>query len=257
MKTNKILRFSDIQTSEVLFYDEAVKDRCFKICTERNIDCLPVLEEPRTLYYRDEVLQKFRPENLSENGRVSADANLFDAQVLEKYRLQPLLLVYQGNELSGVAHYTDYNKPLVSATLLEILFEYEKSLRALLIRSGYKNVDMIAYFSDRKTKERTPELFERKVNEYFKYGSQKKLPQFEVFYMADLTALINHKRILKLNDKTKLRNMLVHANEFVNLDEPGTENFIYDFETFETFFRWVQELRLDMKRVANRLVFSQ
>ena len=246
---------ADIQTTDILFYDEGVKDRCYKLCADRNIDCLPGLDDPRAVYMRDDVLQKFRAESLMEERRISAEANIFDPQVLEKFRRQPLLLSYQGNELSGVVHFTDYNQPQVSAHLYELFFAYEQSLRTLLIRSGFKNVDMIAYYSDKKTKVGNPEFYETKINDYFKFGSQKKLLQFEVFNLADLIALINHKRIIKLSDKTKLRNMIMHANEFVNLQEPGVENFIYDFETFENFFRWCQELFLDFKRVNNRLVF--
>jgi hypothetical protein len=256
MTTNKNLRIADIQTSDILFYDDGQKDRCYKVCAERNIDCLPALDEPRTLYSRDDALQKFRSERLGDERKLGPEVNIFDSAVLEKFRLQPLLMVYQGNDLEGVVHFSDYNKPLVRAYLYGLLHEYEKSLRALLIRNGFKNVDMIAYFSDKKARDGNPELYETKINDYFKYGSQKKLPQFEVFYVWDLIALVNHKHILKLSDKSKLRNMLMHANEFANPEDPGAENFIYDFETFENFFRWTQELQLDYKRVTNRLVFT-
>ena len=256
MTIHKILRIADIQTSEILYFDEGLKERCYKFCTERNIDCLPSLDEPYTLYTRDEVLGKFRSERLTEERRLAPDVNIFDPQVLEKFRQKPLLLVYQGNDLRGVVHFTDYNQPPVRAYLYELLYEYEKALRALLTRNGFKNVDMIAYLSEKKAKERDPETYEKKVNDYFKYGSQKKLPQFEVFYLADLIALVNHKHILKLSDKTRLKNMVLQANEIVNPNDPTAENFIYDFETFENFFRWTQELLLDYKRVSNRLVFG-
>ena len=247
---------ADIQTSDILFYDESAKDRCYKLCADRNIDCLPSLDDPRAVYLRDDILSKFRAESLMEDRRVSADANIFDSQVVEKFRRQPLLLVYQGNELSGVVHFTDYNQPQVSAYLYEMFFEYEKTLRALLIRSGLKNVDMVAYFSDKKAKGDHAEFYETKINDYFKFGSQKKLSQFEVFNLTDLIALTNHKRIIKLTDKTKLRSMIMHANESINIQDPGAESFIYDFETFENFFRWCQEMFLDFKRVNNRLTFT-
>ena len=256
MTTRKILRMADIQTSDILFYDEGAKDRCYKFCFDRNIDCMPSLDDPRSVYLRDDVLSKFRAEALMEDRRISADANVFDPQVVEKFRHQPLLFAYRGNELSGVVHFSDYNQPQVSAHLYELFFEYEKALRTLLIRSGLKNVDMIAYFSDKKAKGDSAEFYENKINDYFKFGSQKKLPQFEVFNLTDLIALTNHKRIIKISDKTKLRNMVMHANQFVNMQEPGAEGFIYDFETFENFFRWCQELFLDFKRVNNRLVFT-
>ena len=256
MTIKKTLRMADIQTSDILFYDDGVKDRCYKLCAERNIDCLPGLDDPRVVYMRDDVLSKFRAEALMEDRRVSADANIFDPQVIEKFRRQPLLLIYQGNEMSGVVHFSDYNQPQVSSYLYELFFEYEKALRALLIRSGLKNVDMIAYYSDQKTKSGQLGFYETRINDYFKFGSQKKLPQFEVFNLADLIALTNHKRIIKLTDKTRLRNIVMHANESINTQDPGVENFIYDFETFENFFRWCQELFQDLKRVNNRLVFT-
>ena len=48
----------------------------------------------------------------------------------------------------------------------------------------------------------------------------------------------------------------MHANELNNMQDSGAEGFIYDFETFENFFRWCQELLLDFKRVNNRLAFT-
>jgi hypothetical protein len=253
MTTDRVLHISDIQTSDVLYHDEGAKDRCYKVCAERNIDCLPSLDDPYALYIRDDTLQKFKPERLVEDRRVGADVDIFDPQILEKFRLNPLLLVYQGRDLAGVLHFTDYNKPVVGAFLFERLFEYENLLRLLLIRSGFKNVDMVAYLSEKKTRDADPDLYDRKINAYFKFGSQKKLPQFEVFCLVDLIGLVTQKHILKLTDKSKLRNMVMRVNEPLNPEEPGVENFIYEFETFESYFRWSQELLMDIKRVANRL----
>jgi hypothetical protein len=189
MAGRKTLRIADIQTENILFYDPDLKKKCYDFCAERNIDCLPALDDPKKIFLRDDAKQDFQEGRISKNRIVSSDENIFDPVMLDRFCKQHLLMVYQGNDLTGVVHFCDYNKPVVSLYLYELFFAYEKTLRVLLIQNGLSNEDMISYFKKveekgKKKKLEEVEQYQKKVENYYKYDSKRKLLPFEVFYLA-------------------------------------------------------------------------
>jgi hypothetical protein len=256
----KKLSIADIQTGDFLYYDPDLKDQCYKFCAARDIDCLPALDNSRQIYVRNDELKGFETENVSEDRLVDGEIGIFDLQLLEKFRERPLLLVYGAHDLTGVVHFCDYNKPVVSLYLYELFFAYEKALRSLLIQAGKTNDDMISFFELQKAKKRKAEdikHYDEKITDYRTKGSKKKIPSFEVFYFSDLLALVNHLKIIKLSNPGELRNMVMHAGEFVHVQDPLTDDFIYNFRSFEVFFTLALQLHQDFKRVTNRLAFIQ
>jgi hypothetical protein len=258
MIDRKTLTIADIQTSDLLYYDPDLKEKCYQFCKDRDIDCLPSVDDPKTVYLRDDIKRNFQPAPATKDRSVNGETSIFDPDMLERFRQQHLLMVYHGNDLTGVVHFSDYNKPVVSIYLYELFLSYEKTLRNLLIQSGKNNADMIAYFEEKKAKEQKSEVIvylSKKINDYHKEGSKRKVPPFEVFYLTDLTALINHMKIIKITDFSNLRNMVMHANEFVHRQDPTTDDFIFEFEPFEKFFKLAVKLHIDFKRVKNRIAF--
>lgn len=253
MAPGKRLIISDIQTTELLYYDPGLKEQCYKFCAQRDIDCLPALDDPQKIYMRNDAGKNFKESPVTVDRIVSGEVNIFIPAMLERFRQQPLLMVYHGENLTGVVHFCDYNKPVVSIYIYDSFLEYEKTLRSLLIKSGLNNEDMLAYFEEKMLKE--PDHYKEKIRVYRERDSKKKLQQFEVFYLSDLIALINHKKLIKLGDVGKLRNLVMHANEFVLMQDPTTDDLLYDFNTFEDFFGLVLLLHSDLKRVSNRLEF--
>jgi predicted NACHT family NTPase len=61
----KLLRIADIETKEVLFFDAEFREKCFKFCTQRDIEFLPSLDDPSHIYVRDDTAEKFKVEVLS------------------------------------------------------------------------------------------------------------------------------------------------------------------------------------------------
>lgn len=50
-----------------------------------------------------------------------------------------------------------------------------------------------------------------------------------------------------------MRNMVMHAHDFVNIENPNIDNLIYNPKTFTEFFDLAITLNKDYKRVANHL----
>ncbi len=262
MVNMKQLTISDIQTEGILFFEPALAEKCFTFCQVRDIEYLPALDDPWVIFKRDDETQKFIEKIIDENDFINGDVNLFSAAVLEKFAVQPLLLVYNGNELSGVVHFSDYNKPVVSLYLYELLFNYERALRSLLILHGYDNTSMIGYFEKKSSteSEKTVKIYTEKIREYNEKGRKKKLPAFEVFYLTDLVEFTKHEKLISppIDGKIyNLRNMVMHNNQFVEKKDSELDNMIYDFATFKVFFELVTHLHRDLQRVSNYLAFMR
>lgn len=257
--THKRLVLSDIQTSDLLYYDPEFKEKCLDFCKKRNIDCLPALDDPKSFYRKAEG--GFSEENVIESKmKVDSDTYIFELSLLECFQTTPLLFVYTKNELTGVVHFSDYNRTEVDIYLFGLLSAYEKSLRELLRLCGLKNQDMLEYFDvivQTSTDDKKRSSCSTKKGKYKKYQSEnKKLPLFECFCLLDLIELAKHKENIVLSSDTyDLRNKIMHANELVNKDDDNPGPYIYDLASFNTFFLQVDGLLKDYKKVNNRISF--
>lgn len=259
--TVKMVTFADIQISNILFYDPDLKDECYKFCVKRNIDCLPALNNQRTIHIRDDATCDFVDQEVKNERIVDAWLNIFEPNLLEKFAAHPLLLVFSNDALTGVVHFSDYNQSVVSIYLYEVFLNYEKALRNILSRVDLDNRSMIEYFYYRISASengKEKEHYNRKIKEYEKKAvAIDKLPKFQAFYLKDLIEFAEHKNLVSVENKVnRLRNMVMHAHEFVNMENPSTHDLIYDFKKFKEFFELAVILHKDYKRVKNILAFK-
>ncbi len=260
MTLGKKISISDIQSSNLLYFDPDLKESCFKFCKDRDIDCLPALNNQEVIYLRNDATLSFQEEGITEDRKVDGFINIFDERMAERFSKHSLLMVYSNTSLTGILHFSDYNKAAVSLYLYELFLTYEKCMRVLLVKNGLSNADMLAYFEEKKLsvkKEKDKRFYEDKIRSYNENLNKiGKLQQFESFYLKDLIALVNSKKITLLSDQVfELRNMVMHAHEFVNMEDPATDDLVYNFETFKKFFELALLLHEDFKRVSNHLAF--
>ena len=93
------IRFLDIQTQDILFYDDSFKAECYDFCLKRDIDCLPALENDSRIYVRDDEIKCFKVEEVSPTRIVDASTNIFNPNVLELFRKNSLLLIHTHGEI--------------------------------------------------------------------------------------------------------------------------------------------------------------
>ena len=259
--SKKRVRIADIQTSALLYYDPDFQTESYQFCRDRKIDCLPLVGDDTAFYKRNDDTAGFEPRKITAERKINASTFIFRPDLLERFRQHPLLFVFENDELTGVVHFSDYNKRVVSNYLFSLLFDYEKSLRTLATLSRLTNEDMGAYFEEKlaaaQAKGKKVEYFENKVGYYQrKQYEMKRLPEFQVFYLEDLISLLNHREVMDLNGSVRdLRNAIMHAHELVDMVDVTTPDFIYDFESFKIFFERVQIFLHDAQRVKNRIVF--
>lgn len=254
------ITFNAIQTNDLLYFDPEFEELCLKFCKERNIDCLPDLDDPLKFYRRTE--HGFIKDDVAQERRVSGQDDIFAIGMLELFRANHLLFVYENDKLTGVVHFSDYNKNEVDAYLFGLLSSFERSVRRFLKLHGLKNQDMLNFFESKveKANNKTDkDFFLRKIADYQnKQEQNEKLTVFECFYLLDLIGLVNHHKIISISeDANKLRNTIMHAKELVNKDDASQGDFIYNFSSFEIFFKQVSKSLVDYKRVNNKIAYLE
>ena len=230
---NKILRISDIETKDILFFDAEFQEKCFKFCSQRDIEFLPSLDDSTQIYVRDDNTQDFKREPISEQRKMDGFQRAFDSQVLDAFRQNHLLFVFTEGEFSGVVHFSDFNKSSVSLYLFEVLIQYEKTLRIFLQECALRNSDIVKFFENKVTqakKDSSRNFYQKRIDDYQKKRAEiEKLPQFQSFFLDDLISFANTVQGTNLETNVrKLRNMIMHAHELVNMENWSADNFIFE-----------------------------
>lgn len=254
-------RVSDIQTTDVLYYDPGFVTQGYQFCKKRNIDCLPVIDNPTAYYQRNDDLEGFVEREITPDRQIGASSFIFRPDMLDQFRQHSLQFVFDGEEFTGVVHFSDYNNGGVYTYLYSVLSEYEKNLRELAIHSRLKNGDILAYFGEKaeSADESRKPYFESKVAYcQRKQNEMDQVEEFQLFYLEDLLCLLRHRRIMQLDGKViDLRNMIMHSHRLVEKVETSADDLIFDFNSFKRYFKRVEVLLRDEKRVNNRVAFMQ
>lgn len=257
--TAKRLCIRDIQVTEIFYYDPVFAEDGYQFCRNGDIDCLPSLDEPDYFYRRNDETKSFERQEILPERCIQAHISIFDPRLVDRLSHNHVLFVYEHEELTGVVHFADYNNPAVGDYLYTYLSTYERKLRELANLNKLTDADMGNYFRAKLQQKKESGYFQRKAVKFEKDKEKRaKYPLFQSFYLEDLIGLLKHQNIIKLKGKVvDLRNSVMHAHEFVNMVDQATPDYIYDFSTFQKFFKRAQALILDAKRVENHIRFKQ
>lgn len=237
---------ADIMTVDLLYYDQSCHDDCYRFCEERDIDCLPVIGESSSFYRHNDEIGDMERRRLTADRRLNAHTPLFRPDLLDRFCRQHVMFIFDRGEMTGVVHFSDYNKSLVSAYLYTQIAAYEQSLRDLIEAHDLNHEDMLSYLEIRKkgSRGRFETLIKQKLQ----------APKFQVFGLRELIGFVESRDIIQLDDDVvELRNGVMHANRLIDRVDPNTDDLVYDFTTFEIFFNRVLTLLADSRRVHNRL----
>jgi len=252
MITTKPIIIQNIMTTDILYYDSEFKNQCYEFCVKRNIDCLPSIIKPDQFYLRQDKFKNFKRQTISEYRVIAQSEYIFNPILSNRFEKQNILFVYDKNRLTGIVHFSDYNKGNVRVYLYSLLNEYERLLRKLLIVNYLRNDDMINYFKSLKDKHYEERLEGISLSKY----DLSDFPDFEKFYFLELIQLLLYHKIIKLNQEVnKLRNSIMHAHELVHKKDNSVEDLIFSLDSFKIFFCLVGILLKDFKKVSNRLLF--
>ncbi len=246
------LCFDKIMTSEVLFYSLAFDEDCRKFCTKREITYLPSETNSKLCYTL--INDKFDENVIEDSQKVNIKDHIFDNSVVEKFEKHHVLFAYRDNDVAGVIHFSDYNRPLVFVKIYVLLLEFEKKIRKLLISRKFTNRDMVEFF---KNHSENPH-YEGKFKKYQKPSKQnemKKVEKFQTFNLKDLIGLVTSKKIAKIPESINdLRKAIMHGKNVVKYKNSHESTLIYEFESFKEFFKSINSLKSEIKKVANLIL---
>jgi hypothetical protein len=253
---------ADIQTTELIYYDADYLAECYSFCEERDIDCLPAVDDPDAYYQRNDDSQSFDKRTITPDRRLDANMYVFKPDLLECFHEHPLQFVFEHGTLTGVVHFSDYNRDMVSTYLYAQLVSYERELRELLISHYLTNDDMADHLrsvaNNGKKPQNTRDIYERNLRRFEQERETpefKRYPEFQTFYLKELQELARKQQVIALDAKVgQLRNQIMHAKDSVNMVDARTPDYIYELETFENFFTLVQTLLKDGRRIHSRLL---
>jgi hypothetical protein len=255
--------FADIQTTSLLYFDERRASACYEFCQRRNIDCLPNIDDSYFFYHRNDETKNFDQYELSDDRRIDAYSFIFRSDLLERFQRHPVQFIFTHCELTGIVHFSDYNKDVVGTYLFAQLAKYERGLRRLAVLEGLNNEKMREFFENKKADPNTTgkdkNLYTKRLNTYASNRSKmEKAEEFQFFYMDDLIGLLGFQEKIQLDPDVKdLRDMIMHARSPIEMTDVHADDFIFDIESFEKFFNRVLTLLKDSKRVHNRIAFSE
>ena len=250
------LTFADLMTEEIIFYDPEFHEECVTFCRDRGIHHLPSLDNDERHWVMGQD-GNCGVEAVPDDLVVQASGSPFHLSFEDRFRRRHLHFVHSDQRLVGVVHFSDYNAPVVSQYLYGAMAEYERSLRALLINRDLADKDMLAWFAD-KASNGNDHFTKRhdRLSRVLNRDAPGSAP-FELCYLDDLIGLLRDREVIGLkHEVVELRNHVMHAHELV--DRRGGEgSHLFDFASFQRFFRQVQVLLTDHHRVKNRLGFLE
>lgn len=240
-----MLYISDIQIKEIIFFDKDYSKECFDFCNKRDIDFLPSPDDSNKIWRKGANAHDFKLIVIPDAAKINGNKKAFDREVVEAFKENNLLFVYEGNELTGVVHFSDYNTHVVNVYLFGIFSQYEKMLKEYLRRHGVTNKAII---DSSCNKQYGSKMFQEKIN---------KSQELQCFYLKDVIRFANDnkKANIRLNydDVIDLRNMVMHAHELVDKKNLDDDNLIFDFTSFQKFFDRVIKINQDFLKLKNRI----
>lgn len=251
---------ADIQTVDLLYYEESNGKGCFEYCEMRNIDCLPAIGNPSIFYKKNDLNHGFDRLVLGSNRRLDGHTFLFQPDLVNRFKRQPVQFVFTRGELTGVVHFSDYNKDLVDNYLFNQFAKYERGLRELLKRNRLDNESMKTFFEGKSAEPgEVGKFYLKRLNRYKStLKKRENAKDFQLDYLDDLIGLLEFHHIIELDDDVvDLRNMVMHVHPLIEMKDAHTDDYIFTRDSFERFFGHVLTLLRDSKRVYNRIAFSK
>lgn len=265
------LTFADICHKNIIYYDKEKEDACRKICDMLKIDNLPDYDSE---HYYELVDGTFVKKQIDRVNRLYEQENIFKSSLIDKFSAneQNVLFVFQGDVLTGVAHFSDYNQAKVLQAIQDDVFSFEQRLRQFLFLKGFRNQDILDYFKDRaKHNESSKRYFMGRLHTIENRGEEmNQLGEFQVFSLKDLLEFANDPQskhvftteVIDVNGEkiqegklvNELRNMAMHGKNPVELEE-GTS--VYSLDSLKSFFESLRTLRRLTYRIEKAITDNE
>ncbi|MEO0472585.1 MAG: hypothetical protein AAF206_23415 [Bacteroidota bacterium] len=244
-----MLAFEQIMTREMVFFDKEYQDECAFFCQARGINYLPHISRNEKCFYYHPDTQDFEPRNIERQQVVRPTDQIYAFSLMDRFQKFDVLFVKEGGILTGVVHYSDYNRAPVYEDLFKKLFLLEKSLIHLIVEySGLKKRALKEFLNDSSTEaDKQTDL----VSSDFS-GEKMTLKTILHFTRKYELVKIRNSDIDQIID---LRNKVAHSDQLVSTSKSNPQS--YTINTFKRLILGVNSLAVALKQVGYRLYFME
>ena len=244
-----MVRFKQIMTQSVVFFDSEYEEECGQFCATRYISFLPDISDSNYyhLYHRD--TGQFERVEIPQEQVVHPEENIFQSDIVERFQKFEILFVKEHGNLHGVVHYSDYNRPEVYEEVYQKLYKLERGLIFLIVEYANKKREDLIEFAQGKPARKDLELaVTRRDFSIFKM-TLKEIMSFSA--SIDLLKIQSPEKI------TLLRNRIAHSEDLVRREDYRADPFQYHYRSFEQLVTGKLAMEKGLKQVSNRLYFMQ
>jgi len=240
-----MIRFNEIMTSDVVFYDKEYNDECKEFCRTRSIDRLPAIHDSRIGFRYSRGNKEFESFAIKPTQFVHPNDNIFKKSLIGKFQENQILFVVENDDLKGIVHFSDYNRPKVYEEIYKKLYKFERGLIFLISEySGKSHKELEMFLGDQFfTANRNKLLSKRDF-------SKMKLNLKDIMEFALETDLL---RVLHIGRINGLRNKIAHSKDLVEKNSPKRGSLKYDLQSFKDLILGNIALDIAIRQVSNRV----
>jgi hypothetical protein len=220
---------TDIMTSDLVYFDEAIEEECEEFCKERNISYLPTLDRQRVQKYEDGEFKQ-REAKLVRNQSVEPDKYIFSRTLFASFQKHEVLFISEDSNIVGVIHFSDYNSEEVYSYLYNQIYSLETKLRKLLVKNGvHEKYDWDNHELEDEKRNRDY-LEETRLYELLDAAEKfEEEVQLGITYENGTGEAVN-----------KLRRQVMHGKQFIENENRNEQPLNFTQESFKTFFKRVE-----------------
>lgn len=237
---------SDLMQSHIFYYHPSFNEGCLRFCRSLNVKALPEIRGHDQYVLKEDV---FVRQPILPNQRLDWDARVFSTKALNIFEKNhdTIVYVYEGEQLCGIVHICDYNRPIIGQYFQQLISIYEQGLRHFLTHRGLTNQDLLHTLR----KDRREEM--------------DRLGAFQCFYLSDLLKLIKHKNLAgcelfidTMGHMIGLRNTAMHSKDIVPKSGSQADSaIVYDFKGLQRMTHWVGELKMCISKVRELIYLER
>lgn len=241
-----MIRFQDIMTSDIVYYDKRYPEECQAFCKARVIQYLPSIHDSKVAFKFTEA-GKFDQFGLKAEYCVHPREALFRKNILAKFKKHQVLFVMEQDTLHGVVHFSDFNRPAVYEEIYKKLYKLERGLTHLLIQYGGQSLKTLEDFCEKKIDNPDKEgLLDEADLRKLNMGLWK------------LLTFINRIDLLKISRQDihrikEVRNKIAHSDDLVAMVSYQNNSLEYRYNSFKELIEGVVALDVAIRQVANRI----
>lgn len=233
---------------DLFYYENYPPKKRREFCRRNDLDYLPRKSNKALMEFKDPEFEQVYIED--SNLVFNPSENILDEAFTGPFHQKPVRFALSDEEFVGVVHYSDYNCRKVYFKAYKLLYKIEQRLRYLLEKHHLENevnnkrsdVDNKKSDEDEEFAHLSQAQFRGVLKASYHFADELDIEFFKSMGRRELHDEAYSKDSDPLEKYVDFRNRIMHAKEFVSLDEKSKRKSNYNFKSFKTFLESAKDL---------------